>query len=155
MVFHPSGVWETKFFFSFDCFFVLSMEDLTRSWNKLSLDEREGSRFILKNQLRSSEFILAAKFLTKCVLNMEAMARTFRQLWQSTNGFKIRNLKDHLVLFVYRNQGDIDRILQLEPWCLTSTWWFFKNMTMIFMSAISLSSGPLFGSKYMTFPSDS
>lgn len=93
------------------------MEDLTRSWNKLSLDEREGSRLILKNQLRSAEFILVAKFLTKSVLNMEAVARTFSQLWRSTIGFKIRNLEDHLVLFVFKNQGDIDRILQSKPWC--------------------------------------
>lgn len=63
---------------------------------------------MLKNQLRSAEFILAAKFLTKCVLNMEAVARTFRQLWQSTIGFKICNLEDHLVLVVFKNQGDSD-----------------------------------------------
>lgn len=111
-------MWETIFF---SCFFVsfLFLEDLTRAWNKLSLDEREGSRFILKNQLWSLEFIIATKFLTKCVLNMEAMAGTFRQLWRSTDGFKfkIRNLDDHLVLFVFKNQGDIDRILLSKPWC--------------------------------------
>ena len=39
---------------------------------------------------------------------MEAVAWTFRQLWQSTDGFKIQNLDDHLVLFVFKNQGDID-----------------------------------------------
>lgn len=111
-------MWETIFF---SCFFVsfLFLEDLTRAWNKLSLDEREGSRFVLKNQLQSLEFIIATKFLTKCVLNMEAMAGTFRQLWRSTDGFKfkIRNLDDHLVLFVFKNQGDIDRILLSKPWC--------------------------------------
>ena len=42
---------------------------------------------------------------------MEAVASTFRQLWRSTDGFKIRNLKDHMVLFVFKNQGDVDRIL--------------------------------------------
>lgn len=48
---------------------------------------------------------------------MEAVAWTFRQLWRSTDGFKIRNLDDHLVLFVFKNQGDIDRILLSEPSC--------------------------------------
>lgn len=48
---------------------------------------------------------------------MDAVARTFRQLWRSTNGFKIRNLGDHIVLFVFKNQGDVDRILLSEPWC--------------------------------------
>ena len=128
VVFILSGVWDTMVFF-FSCVFLLfllgsfivspvfSMEEITRSWNNLSLDEREGSRITLKNTFRSSEFILAAKFLTKRVLNMEAVARTFRQLWRSTTGFKIRNLHNHVVLFVFNNQGDIDRILRSEPWC--------------------------------------
>ena len=72
-----------SFLLLFFCLFLF-MEDLTRSWNKLSLDEREGSRFILKNQLWSSEFIIVAKFLTKRVLNMEAVARMFRQLCVDT-----------------------------------------------------------------------
>ena len=93
------------------------MEELTQSWSGLSLNDREGSKFILKNQLRSSEFIIAAKFLTKRVLNMEAVARTFRQLWRSTDGFKIRNLGDHMVLFVFKNQADVNRIFLSEPWC--------------------------------------
>ena len=102
---------------SFIVFPVFSVEEITRSWNNLSLDEREGSRITLKNTSRSSEFILAAKFLTKRVLNMDAVARTFRQLWRSTAGFKIRNLHNHMVLFVFNNQGDIDCILRSEPWC--------------------------------------
>ena len=98
-------------------FSVFSMEEITRSWNNLSLDEREGSRIMLKNTLRLSEFILAAKFLTRRALSMDAVARTFRQLWRLTAGFKIRNMNDHVVLFVFNNQGDIDRILRSEPWC--------------------------------------
>ena len=93
------------------------MEEITRSWNNLSLDEREGSRIMLKNTLRLSEFILAAKFLTRRALSMDAVARTFRQLWRLTAGFKIRNMNDHVVLFVFNNQGDIDRIIRSEPWC--------------------------------------
>lgn len=96
---------------------LLSMEEQTNSWSGLSLNDREGSRFVLQNQLRSSEFIIAAKFLIKRVLNMDAVARTFRQLWRSTDGFKIRNLGDRIVLFVFKNQGDVDRILLSEPWC--------------------------------------
>ena len=39
---------------------------------------------------RSSEFILVTSFLT-LVLNMEAVVRTFKQLWHSTSGLKIKN----------------------------------------------------------------
>ena len=91
------------------------MEELTNTWSNLSLNEREGNRFTLQNQHRSLEFIIAAQFLTKRVLNMEAISKTFRQLWRSTDSFKIHNLEDHLVLFVFKNQGDVDRIFQSEP----------------------------------------
>ena len=92
------------------------MEDLTRTWNNLSLNEREGSSFTLHNRHGSSEYILAAKFLTGHVLNMEAVGRTFRQLWRSTKGFKIRKLEGHLVLFVFSNSSDVSWIIQSEPW---------------------------------------
>ena len=92
------------------------MEDLTSTWNNLSLNEREGSGFTLHNRLRSLEYILVAKFLTGRVLNMEAVGRTFRQLWRSTKGFKIRKLEGHLVLFVFSNSSDVSWIIQSEPW---------------------------------------
>ena len=48
---------------------------------------------------------------------MEAVGRTFSQLWRSTSGFKIRSLEGHIVLFVFSNPGVITRIIQSEPWC--------------------------------------
>ena len=101
------------------------MEELTSTWNNLSLNEREGSKFTLQNQHRSVEFIIAAKFLTKRMLNMEAVAKTFRQLWRSTEGFKLSKLDDHLVLFVFKKKGDLDRVLQSESWC------FDKNLVVL------------------------
>ena len=92
------------------------MEDITKSWDNLSLNEREGSDFTLKDNLRSSEFITAAKFLTRRALNLEVVARTFRQLWKSVSGFKIRSIEDHIVLFVFSSQLDVTRIFQSEPW---------------------------------------
>ena len=46
------------FFFFSPRFSVFTMEEITRSWNNLSLDEREGSRIMLKNTFRSSELSL-------------------------------------------------------------------------------------------------
>lgn len=93
------------------------MEDLTKTWSNLSLNKREGSDFTLHNNHRSSEFIIVAKFLTRRVLNMEAVGRTFRQFWRSTSGFKIQNLDVHIVLFAFSNPGDVTRIIHSEPWC--------------------------------------
>lgn len=48
-------------------------------------------------------------------LHMEIVARTFKQLWQSTSGFMLWNLGDHKVLFVFDNSTDIDRIIHSDP----------------------------------------
>uniref|UniRef100_A0A7N2MQN8 DUF4283 domain-containing protein n=1 Tax=Quercus lobata TaxID=97700 RepID=A0A7N2MQN8_QUELO len=53
------------------------------------------------------------------------MVRTFKQLWRSTNGFRICNQKEHRVLFVFDNLGDVDRILKNQPWS------FDKHLVML------------------------
>ena len=73
------------------------MEDFYRSWGKLSLSDKENTGFILPNIPKRNEFIIAAKFLTTRALNMDAMGRTFKQVWRCSDGFNIRNLKDHKV----------------------------------------------------------
>ena len=92
------------------------MKDLTKQWNCLSLSEREGEELCIKKDHQSKERIIAAFFLTQRALNMEAIARTFKLLWRSENGFKIQREGDHKVLFVFDNKEDVDRILSTEPW---------------------------------------
>ena len=109
-----------SFSFSFSvfssCLFVFAMENLTKQWNCLSLSEREGEDLCIKKDHQSKERIIAAFFLTQRALNMEAIARTFKLLWRSENGFKIQREGDHKVLFVFDNKEDVDRILSTEPW---------------------------------------
>ena len=101
------------------------MEDLAEKWNSFSLSEREKTGFVLQRDQQTGEFMLAAQFLTPRFLNMEIMARTLKQLWRSTNGFKIRNQKDHRALFVFDNLGDVDWILKKQPWS------FDKHLVML------------------------
>ena len=49
-------------------------------------------------------------------LQMEAVASTFQQLWRTTNGFRLRNQGNNIVLFVFNNLVDIDKILKSQPW---------------------------------------
>ena len=92
------------------------MEQLTMSWNNLSLSDKERSRFILPEDHRRGEFVIAAKFFTSRFLQMEVVASTFLQLWRTTNGFRVRNQGNNIVLFVFDNLADVDKILKSQPW---------------------------------------
>ncbi|KAL0005887.1 hypothetical protein SO802_013448 [Lithocarpus litseifolius] len=64
----------------------------------------------------TQEFILVAKFLTKRVLNTEAIVRTFSPLWRAKNDFKVCDAGDHIMLFVFDNAEEVNKILSSEPW---------------------------------------
>ena len=91
------------------------MEDLMKQWTGMSISNKEGPKFRLHNELVAPVFIIAAKFLTKKALNIDAIAATFTPLWRSKNGFKIKNLKNHVVLFTFESKAKVDNILANEP----------------------------------------
>ena len=78
--------------------------------------DREDDNMPLTKKGPKEEFSLVARFLTSRALNINAVARTFSPLWRSQNGFQIRNLGDHKLLFIFDNKPDVERILQNEPW---------------------------------------
>ena len=86
------------------------MNDLTKQWNRLFLSSREGPKFCLQKDLATAEYIIAAKFLIRRALNIDAIAATFKTLWRSKNGFKV-----HIVLLTVDNKLDVDIILSNEP----------------------------------------
>ena len=92
------------------------MDDLTKAWSCLTLTDQEGDDLRLKEEEAAPEFSLAAKFFTKRVLNIEAIAKTFNPIWRSKNGFKVKKEDDHFVLFTFDNQQEMDKILASEPW---------------------------------------
>ena len=57
------------------------VEALSRLWEKFSLSESEGRRFIVGESEDECEFFLAARFYIRRVLNMEAIAKTLKLLW--------------------------------------------------------------------------
>ncbi|KAK9992436.1 hypothetical protein SO802_027421 [Lithocarpus litseifolius] len=94
----------------------MRMEDLAQSWTWLTLSDREGSGCCLLEEDRIEDFSIAAKFLTKRVINIEVIAKTFTPLWRAKNGFKIQHFGDHKILFTFDNREDVDRILKGESW---------------------------------------
>ena len=56
------------------------MEELSKQWTKFSLLDKEGDKITLGKNQGSKEHIIAAKFLTRRALNVDAIARTFKPL---------------------------------------------------------------------------
>ena len=94
------------------------MDDILYDWKKLSLIEEEDTKLNLSKSknIRSKEFVLAAKFLTKRALNVEAIGRTFKPLWRAKKEFKVCEAGDHILLFVFELESDAERVLANEPW---------------------------------------
>ena len=92
------------------------MDDLAQSWRKLTLSDREGPGCCLIADERERKFSIAAKFLTKRAINVDIIARTFTPLWRARNGFKIKVIGDHKILFSFEKKEDVDRIMSSEPW---------------------------------------
>lgn len=71
---------------------------------------------------------MATKFLTKHALNVEAIGRTFKSFWKSRKEFKIRDVGNHVVLFVFQTNIDVDRVLMNEPWSFDKHLVLFKRL---------------------------
>lgn len=92
------------------------MDNLTKAWSCLTLSDQEGTNLQLTEEEAASEFTIAAKFLTKRALNIEAIAKMFNPIWRSRNGFKVKKEDDHIVLITFDNKEEMDKIIKTEPW---------------------------------------
>ena len=92
------------------------MEELTRKCDRLSLSAKEGEKLSLPKKLSKTDHVLAAKFLTKRNLNIEAVARTFRPLGRTRESFGVTNAGNNVLLFEFDLEVDAEKVLQGEPW---------------------------------------
>ena len=93
-----------------------SMEAMLALWEKLSLMESKGSKYAVKDEPISGEYLLAAKFFTRRVLSLATIAKTFKVIWRTKKGFEVRDMGNHLVLFSFFDSSDVARVIQGEPW---------------------------------------
>ena len=92
------------------------MDNLAEHWQNLSLNEREDVNLEISEDKSSNECIMAAKFLIKRALSVEAVIKTFNPLWRSKKGSEVRRAGDHILLFVFDNRKEVDKILSSAPW---------------------------------------
>ena len=92
------------------------MESLSVLWEHLSLTEEEGNQFKSEAFEQGGGQVVAKKFFTHRVFNMEAIAKTFKPLWLTKKGFKVKDVGNLVVLFVFANSVDVKRVLMGEPW---------------------------------------
>lgn len=89
---------------------------MSAMWEKFSLLEYEGNKFNVQDETMLEEYLIAAQFFTKRALNMEAIAKTFKLIWRTRKGFEVRDMGNHLVLFVFKDETDVANVLMGEPW---------------------------------------
>jgi hypothetical protein len=93
------------------------MDSLTSMWENLSLSELEGKKFNLEPDTTSKqESILVARFLTCQPINLEAVARTFRPLWRTNKGFRLKDMDDNVVTIYFQDEADLERVIANGPW---------------------------------------
>lgn len=66
------------------------------------------------------EFFLAARFYTGRVLSIEAIAKNLKLLWRTRKGFEVRDMGNHMILFIFRDEGDVE---QGSCGLLINIWW--------------------------------
>ena len=128
------------------------MDSVLNDWNRFSLTKKEVPHITLNNGKKKSEFALAAKFLTKRVLNAEAIGRTFKPLWKTKRSFQVRDVGNHIMIFVFESENDVKKALMNEPWCFDKHLVLFQGMLVDFPFANSSSSLSLFGCNFMVCP---
>ena len=91
------------------------MDNLENMWNKLSLlDSKEDGVQCTVDYL-APRLLLAAKFLTKRLTNIEAVARTFKSLWRTQRDFKMKDMGENVMVFEFEDECDLERVLEHEP----------------------------------------
>lgn len=105
------------------------MARLEKLWFRFSLTEEEEGGAKVSHQEEAVIHWLDGKYFTKRVLNVDAVARTFKPLWKPGGKLKIRDIDDGILLFEFDNMLDLERVLEYEPWSYNKSLVAFKKAT--------------------------
>ena len=125
------GDWETR-----EVRVSEKMDNLTKHWQNMTLNAREGEELGLDDESSTKNFTMAAKFFTRRALNVEAVIRTFSPLWRSVKGFEVRRSSDHILLFTFEKKEEVERIMDNAPGASINTSLSCSGMTRKSLSRI-------------------
>ena len=111
---------------------MATLDDL---WARFTLSEEEVQGAEVPSSKEASVYRLAGKFLTKRIVNAEAVARTFKPLWKPHGGLKIRDMGRNVLVFEFEDAIDLERVLEFEPWS-------YDKSLVIFQKTESVESAP-------------
>ena len=92
------------------------MEEITDRCANLKLSLREDVEVEVQTPLTEEGPVLIGKFCTKRRINLESVARVLRSVWKTQQNFKVSDLGENKVLFLFQSMDDLDRVLLLSPW---------------------------------------
>lgn len=101
----------------FTYFSLFILESVLHYRNKFSLKKKRLKYVNTDKNNSHSEFVLSGKFLTRRVLNIDINGRMLKPIWKACQGFKICTVGNHVILFVFDIENDVERaVLMKKPW---------------------------------------
>ena len=83
------------------------MAGLDELWSWFSLTEEEEGGAEVTHKVEAMIHWLVGKFFMKRVLNVDAVARTFKPLWKPNGKLKIWDIGDSILLFEFEDALDL------------------------------------------------
>lgn len=80
---------------------------------------------------------------------MDMFGQTFKPLWKSWKEFKIQDVENHVVLFVFQTDTDVERVLMNEPWSFDKHLFYSNVWKIILLHRILISLTHCPGFNYM------
>ena len=104
------------------------MDSIDNLWQNFTLNDKEECEYDLEQCEEEPGYFLAAKFITRRVVNAEAVARTFKPLWRAAKGFSVKDMGENTLLFNFNAESDLERVLANEPWTYDKYIILFKRV---------------------------
>lgn len=92
------------------------MDEIATKCAGLRLSKKEESEVDLMPPVKETGHVLVGRFCMKRRVSLELVARVLRSVWRTMKNFKVCDMGENKVLFLFEDENDLDRVLLLSPW---------------------------------------